>query len=357
MSDADTHDAHLRHALRHAPDAQVQAPAALSDLILKEARAKARDAQPPLADPPRWAVRAFAWLARPAVATGFAGVMAATLVGLMWWDQPMDVAMPRSPAAAVAPKPAQPAVRGAPVVEGGRPDDEATSSNRNPALERKSADASRQERAERGARASAAGAAGTSAAVARPGPQPAVAPLAAPTQTPAPPTLSADLSSDALLAKARVEEEARKFARGSIAPAEAQRRRAAAKMQLNESRLQREGEGFTRVASVRATIVTEPVRWAWQRANGTAQPMSDAVYAWLAQLDGSAGTGWEASAARDTGAPRGRALVLLRDGQLQHRFQLTERGVLWDRGQTAWQVELPAEQVYTLNTDLDAVAP
>ena len=30
------------------------------------------------------------WLARPPVAAGFASVMAATLVGLMWWDRPMD---------------------------------------------------------------------------------------------------------------------------------------------------------------------------------------------------------------------------------------------------------------------------
>jgi RNA polymerase sigma-70 factor (ECF subfamily) len=55
--------------------------------------------------------RLWDWLARPPVAAGFASVMAATLVGLMWWDRPMDEAMPRSPArvsdrAPAAPSPA-----------------------------------------------------------------------------------------------------------------------------------------------------------------------------------------------------------------------------------------------------------
>jgi hypothetical protein len=104
------HDAWLRQALRHAPDAAATPPTALREAILAEARSAVRArrpaAQASLADH----VAAFwSWLARPPVAAGFASVMAATLVGLMWWDRPMDegVALPPSRTAKsdAAPKP------------------------------------------------------------------------------------------------------------------------------------------------------------------------------------------------------------------------------------------------------------
>ena len=169
--DADR-DAYLREALRHAPDADLAAPGALSDVILRQARMVAAAlpasaaalqtpgaaasvtpveapqrvglAEPPAApawvassasraSPPPWGASsaspgsrashapppsarptrssrapasrffgdAWRWLARPPVAAGFASVMAATLVGLMWWDQPMDTAL-RPPAPAQA---------------------------------------------------------------------------------------------------------------------------------------------------------------------------------------------------------------------------------------------------------------
>ena len=372
-------DPHLREALRHAPDAQLQAPPQLSELILKEARAKARDPKPADNAAPRWARSVWDWLARPAVATGFAGVMAATLVGLMWWDQPMDEALPRSPVPAAAPTVAKPAAPEAPAVERKQPAPEAPAPSPKPEPEpkrkkseapsgapgtstaptRSDAPAPRQERVERDTRDATAGAFGGSAEVARPAPPPAPAPMAAPAPAPAaaPPVVSADASADAALAQARAQEEEQKRERSSMAPAEALSRRATAKAQLNESRLQREGEAFTRVASVRAAIAADPSRWAWQRANGTTQAMGDAVYAWLAQLDSGTGTQWQPRAARETAAPRGRALALLRDGQVMHSFQLTERGVLWQRGQTAWQVELPAEALASLQAALDSIAP
>ena len=48
----------------------------------------------------------WSWLARPPVAAGFASVMAATLVGMLWWDRPMDETRlpPPSSPAATAPK-------------------------------------------------------------------------------------------------------------------------------------------------------------------------------------------------------------------------------------------------------------
>ena len=103
------HDAWLRSALRHAPDVDASPPEALRRSILDEARAAAfasAQAGHPGAAPahvastPRpygviGAVAAFwTWLARPPVAAAFASVMAATLVGVMWWDRPLDETLP-----------------------------------------------------------------------------------------------------------------------------------------------------------------------------------------------------------------------------------------------------------------------
>ena len=102
------HDAWLREALRHAPDAAAAPPLLLREAILAEARAAARVAPyrsaPSISFVDRFA-EFWSWLARPPVAAGFASVMAATLVGLMWWDRPMDEAMPQPPAPSVVAAP------------------------------------------------------------------------------------------------------------------------------------------------------------------------------------------------------------------------------------------------------------
>jgi hypothetical protein len=107
------HDAWLREALRHAPDASASPPPSLRDAILAEARAAARAGAASRMTAPRSlldrALDFWSWLARPQVAAGFASVMAATLVGMLWWDRPMDetrLPPPSSPAAA-APKVAE----------------------------------------------------------------------------------------------------------------------------------------------------------------------------------------------------------------------------------------------------------
>jgi hypothetical protein len=112
MSDPDhdgARDAWLSQALRHAPDSNAAPPTALSEAILAEARAAAARPMPSL--PQRahvdartlGAVLSSWWtaLARPPVAAAFASLMVATLVGVMWWDRPMDETLPRpaSPAA------------------------------------------------------------------------------------------------------------------------------------------------------------------------------------------------------------------------------------------------------------------
>ena len=94
-------DAWLREALRHAPDATAAPPRGLSDAILREAYSAAAPArQVATRRRPWWQGLADFWasLGRGRMATSFAGVLAAVLVGLMWWDQPMDEAMPRPPA-------------------------------------------------------------------------------------------------------------------------------------------------------------------------------------------------------------------------------------------------------------------
>ena len=113
MNDAER-DAWLREALRHAPDNDAAPPSDVSEAILLKARAAARGAAtPPRRGDSRQAnvnplTALWDWLARPPVAAGFASVMAATLVGLMWWDRPMDEAMPRSPSVTSDRAPAAP---------------------------------------------------------------------------------------------------------------------------------------------------------------------------------------------------------------------------------------------------------
>jgi hypothetical protein len=109
----DERDAWLSQALRHAPDVAAAPPNALREAILAEARSAVRPlgrssmaaTQATLAD----RLAAFwAWLARPPVAAGFAGVMAATLVGLMWWDRPMDESLTPPPVRIAKPDAAAP---------------------------------------------------------------------------------------------------------------------------------------------------------------------------------------------------------------------------------------------------------
>ena len=108
MTDDAERDLWLREALRHAPDSGAAAPSAISAAILAEARAAAARPMPastagrgaPRAAPTHPWLIFWSWLARPPVAAGFASLMAATLVGLMWWDRPMDETLARPPVAA-----------------------------------------------------------------------------------------------------------------------------------------------------------------------------------------------------------------------------------------------------------------
>lgn len=104
--DEPARDAWLSEALRHAPDADAAPSVAVRETILRQARAAAAATSP---TPPRsigaWQRfnAIWSWLSGPRVAAGFASVMVATVVGLMWWDRPIDEALrPAEPPATVA---------------------------------------------------------------------------------------------------------------------------------------------------------------------------------------------------------------------------------------------------------------
>jgi hypothetical protein len=341
-------DAHLREALRHAPDARLQPPPGLSELILKEARAKARDTSTPVGAPRHPLLGIWDWLARPSVATGFAGVMVATLVGLMWWDQPMDEALPRAPVPTAAPAPAPqqaPAATAAPAapapaVEAERTPPPATVRR---AVEADKADARQRKKeapppaaakpaAPAEQRAAAAPLAREEAAALPPAPAPAAMPPPAPSVVDTD-TASASAGAAGPLAKSRPADETQRT-RAMAPAAEATSSTSGAPPTLDQLRQSRP-EASPTLAQLRTAIAAEPARWSWQRDGSAPKAMNDVVRSWLARLDADAGDRWQPA---DAGAlPPGREIQLLRDGHLQHSFRFTEGGVLWRRPQGGWQ--------------------
>lgn len=362
----DPRDEHLRAALRHAPDADVQAPAALRERILREARATAGDPQSTALAAPGWALRLWDWLARPAVATGFAGVMAATLVGLMWWDEPMDAALPRSPVPPVTPAPAPAAPSpAAPERAAAEPSAAPPAVATPPAT---AATPSPRDTRERKARPQPPAAAERPriGEVAPPPARPAqpVAAAAPPPAAPAPAPAADQVADEAQAhaAQQRLRSEAASRARATDAASELAAgeapRSALARAQLNEARAQRESEASRSLTSLRAALAREPARWSFQRGEAPAQPLNDALANWLAALDGATGTRWQALAESEpAGTPLGRPILLRREGQVQHTLQFTEHGLRWTRGHSTWQVPLSAEQRSALQAALDQAAP
>jgi hypothetical protein len=326
----DERDAHLREALRHAPDAQVLPPPSVSSFILNEARAKARDASPPARNN-RFALAAlWHWLARPSVATGLAGVMAATLVGMMWWGQPMDEAMPRRPEPSVTSAPAAPAAAPPPAI---------ASAPAAPAQ-----DAARPEPAPpRAALRKSAGAVDKAEPARETAP--AAAPAAAPPPAPMPAPATAAVAPPAQAAAEMKEEIAREQRTRS---AKSEVAGAAPRRELNDLRQRLDGQSHATLFVLRTSIAAEPARWTWQRDGDAAQPMNDAVSAWLSQLDAATERAWQPRTSSDTAPPLGRELRLLRDGQVQHTLRLTERGVLWEGGPSSWQAALPLATLHAL---------
>jgi len=373
---------HLREALRHAPDAQVQPPPSLSALILSEARAKARDAKVPERPARHPLLALWDWFARPSVAAGFAGLMVATLVGVMWWDQPMNEALPQRPAPAAAPAATAPSVAAPPVASAPE-----AAPKKAPVAEAERRAPEPPHAALRKSAPAADKAAVAPAKPAAPPPAPAPpapaareelaadamggaaappvresAPVAAlslpPPVVPAPATQAVPSAATAgALAKSKSADESESKRARSVTAANAVRSYAEPKAELSDQRVQQDVQVRTTLVGLRAAIAADPTHWAWQRGDGTAQGMNDAIYAWLAQLDSTTGSRWQPRAARETGALLGRELRLLRDGRLEHSLRLTENGVLWEQGQGAWQVDVPPATLTQLQTALDIATP
>ena len=308
LDDDAERDAWLSAALRHAPDAQAAAPPEIRDTILRQARAAAREANAPDASRPRgaWAA-AWDWLARPPVAAGFASVMVATLVGLIWWDRPMDETLARPPAseASQAPRAAPPVTTAPPVAASSE-----AVATRAPASERAAAPKSEAPRAAR--------------AESRP-PAPAVAEAARPAPAtpaaPATPTPLADSRAPAQAAQIGAAGRAVAEAgdESSAASASGALSRHAAKAvpfaaaPTEAARLRREDRAEPRPAALAALldgVAAQPERWSWQRGEAR-QPMNPALQGWLLQLDRASAGRWNDAAAAPAGAS---ALHLYRDG-------------------------------------------
>jgi len=287
--DEPTRDAWLSQALQHAPDAEAAPPAALSEAILRQAReavkptraaAPARTTNPLL----QW----WSWLARPPIAAGFATVMVATLVGVMWWDRPLDAfgPQPEAPAAPAAPAPGaqdKNEVAQAPTVAPAPPParDESKAIARSepkkprsiappspPAAQRERADASR-----------------------APTPPAATGELQARTADAAPPPAAAAAPAPApMSAPAAVADSA---AKSATAPP-------AAGLMLRRQ----DAETFT-------PLIDQPERWAWQRGAGR-QSATPALQRWLAQLDRA--VRWRPANSTAPAAADDNVLQLWRDG-------------------------------------------
>ena len=359
-------DAWLREALRHAPDAQVGPPPALSQLILREAQAKAKTSAAPPRPPVAGALRWWAWLARPSVGAAFASVMAASAVGLLWWDRPPQehaprttAPMPAPEAGVVAPANGDRAMAGAddaappaapptsePAQSAAAPKGEAA---RRPARD-KAAARPQAERRETAPTPPSAGIAGRMAAVAPTTPAPATAAPPAPVAPVAPEAAAAPPPSMATTRPPSITE--------SSAPL------AAAKQADTRQRVAIATIGPA-MAELRASLAVDATRWSWQRGSGPARPAGDGLAAWFAEVDTATQRRWQAEPASSApgtsheSAPVSDELVLLHDGHVVHRWHVDGSAIRWDiaaqdaNAPSRWQARLDAAQARTLRLQLD----
>ena len=353
----DTRDLHLREALRHAPDGQQRPPAALSESILRAARrasAPAAAARP--APRPGW----LAWwdrLAQPRVAGGFASVMVATLVGLIWWGQPMDEAMPQRPQAPrAAPEPAAAALpesarkeQGTPQLEASRaPQASGSPAGRGPKSPRPGAAPPAVE-----ARSDAAAAAGSPAPQSTTAEQPQPEAPATRAKTAAMPAPAPESSADsaALPGTAAAQDGLARRLRRADGETHSAAAPVAAAPGIDPSR---------GLARLRDLLQAGAAHWSWQgdaaTGEATARPIGPALLAWLALLDQASAGAW--TAVPDGALPSGTTheLRLSHNGLQQHRFLLQGDTVWWVRGTAPsllLQARLPEATLATLRARLD----
>jgi len=379
------HDAYLREALRHAPDAALDAPPALKDNILRQARL----ATAPVATERKRhggvlhrLAAAWAWLARPPVAAGFASLMVATLVGLMWWGGPIDEAPTDAGGRAVpaaAPPPAE-----APISEAKKKADalapavSAEPVQATPSLSKAESPPGRpKERQEREVAAATNAAAPRSDETRRQPAPPAPAQAAAvaddPSPTglrrvplpPPPPTRTADQLAapperasterpapgpsvqDTSAAKAAApaatpmaaaapppaqemtQERARRSDAGKPASPALASTAGASPQALGEAASP--APAPSPVATLQAAVAASPERWAWQHSRGTAQPMNETVQTWLAGLEAATRGRWQMASDAEK-PPSSTSLRLWLDGRPHTQIRLDNGEVSIDVG-------------------------
>ena len=389
----DTPDAWLGHALRHAPDASADAPPALSESILRSARVAV--ARPTVAaampGPTPWQRRQFfgfmsawAWLARPPVAAGFASMMVATLVGVLWWGRPLDEALPQPPApadataplAAERPAPAEPAppmaATPAPAPAptpgmtdlGPRPAAQARRADKAPAPALRDA---RPARAETSPQAGAAEAEPTPAPRSPAADPPATASATAPAATAATPESPQAAAAPVSPAARRRESSSQADAKLARAFADAAASHAAPlhdnaatgslSSPTDTRPTARTAEsGRAPLTALLAAVARQPERWRWQReGGGEPQAMTPDLQRWLGELDRATASRWRPT---PEGTPRDGpvALRLLRDGVPQASVGFGSH--VWieasgDAAPNASTATLPAGSIEALRNALD----
>ncbi len=400
-------DARLRAALRHAPDAEVRPPQALSEAILRQARASAAAAPAPgkAAAPRRsaWALLAGVWeaLSRPSLASGLASVMLASLVGVMWWNRLPDEAgeLPRlekrapPPAAATTPA-AEPASAPAPVqvipkaTGQGRPDGAggAVRDERAPGAARESAQAQmrRIEETAEGKATAAAQAEKSEPGPARaevppsaesphaPPPAPAPVPAMAPAAAPDTARLQERAPSASPLKKANPPGTEERRSLGGLAAArpaepatenEASNTLGKAASADMASRLHRPAQpppSAPPLPTLRRSLSQEAGLWSWRRDGGPAQPVTPALLRWLAALDNhAAAPRWTAAPADQAAAGDATRLAFQRDGRILHELALQADGLHWRQAEpaAAWKAPLDARALLALQSALPPAAP
>jgi len=347
------HDAHLRQALRHAPDADAAPPAALRELILREAQAKAREGRAVQAAPaPHPLRRLWAWIGTPRFAGALAGVMVIGFAGLLWRDRPPEEMA--SPSVRTQPAPAAPAQAPAVTPEAAQPPSLQTADTQSKAAPPPTptptpAPAAKPKR-------SAAPSPRVESLPLPPAPAPSPQPpVAAGAATPLPPPAFSE-------SRPQPAEPAREAA----ADASVERRR-----DLNPLRSQkvettpapataRLAEAApVSLADLRRRISAEATRWYWQRPGLASRPYDNAVSDWLGRAEQASRGRWQPGdmpAGGDNGAS---AIVLLRNGQPAQRLHLTEDALVWeqlDRGERL-RAPLDAATLAALRLALDALAP
>lgn len=369
---ADTErDAHLRRALRHAPDADLAPPPALRDLILREAQAKAREGAPRAAAAGRKTPlqALWDWIGQPRFAGGLAAVMVIGFAGLLWRERPVETALPSreavqapaavapaarpAPEAAPSPSPATPTAPAAPITSptaAAKPAPKASVRREAPATDRAQPPP---------AAPAPAPAPAPARVVAEPPPQAEARASVAPTDAAPERTLEAKKERQ----EPRQESLARQrsdYASGSAAKAAA----APAPLSLSIASPAPGGDaaGPPAIATLRQAIAAEPTRWYWQRPGGPSHPFDNAISAWLGRLEAVSRGRWQtvdAGAAVPTLPSPEAELQLLRNGDVSQRLRIGDDAVSWQRGDHGDLLRAPldAATLAALRQALEAATP